>query len=65
MRAVDSERRREPPVIHEPSVKVIRVGWFAFEGFGRPWEGSVQRGGGWLCKGRAFTRRGAQWKALA
>lgn len=40
-------------------ITVIRVGWFAFEGFGRPFEGWRER----RCIGRAFTRRGARRKA--
>lgn len=55
------------PNIHlhgEPNIKVIRVGWFAFEGFGRPWEAWQQvRGLHWRVVGRAFTLRGAQRKA--
>ena len=45
-------------------ISVIRVGWIAFEGIGRPFEGWVQRpDGGWMVCGRAFTRYGAKRKA--
>lgn len=48
------------------STRVIRVGWFAFEGFGRPYEGWKQHEDGrWQVAGRAFTRRGAERRALA
>lgn len=50
----------------EPAAKihVIRVGWLAFEGAGRPWEGWASPDGShWLCCGRALTRHGAARKA--
>lgn len=50
------------------AVKVTRAGWFNFEGFGRPFEGwadSSGRGHDWRSAGRAFTRAGANRKAVS
>lgn len=44
------------------SLKVTRCGWFAFEGFGRPFE-AWTNAGGWMSHGRAFTYQGAKRKA--
>lgn len=48
------------------AISVIRVGWFGFEGFGRPYEGWVKPDGHdrFLSVGRTFTRRGAAAKAF-
>lgn len=46
------------------NTKVTFCGWFAFEGFGRPFEAwSYREGHGWQAHGRAFTYRGARRKA--
>lgn len=49
----------------DPRDKVTHCGWFAFEGFGRPFEGWTRETpqSGYTSVGRAFTYRGAQKKA--
>lgn len=60
-----------------PGWKVIGVGWWSFEGFGRPFEawlyfgpprGYIPENGtypsSWRSLGRAFTRKGARRRAM-
>ncbi len=45
-------------------IKVIRCGWLAFEGFGRPFEAWTKTSfGSWRTRGRSFTYMGARRKA--
>lgn len=44
-------------------IKVTHCGWFAFEGFGRPFEAWTNQQGGWRSHGRALTYRRARRKA--
>ena len=68
VRIVDADQQPYPPPARGDTVDVTvtRCGFFAFEGFGRPWEGWVLRPPATSHRtvGRAFTRRGAIRKAL-
>lgn len=50
------------PIAHRRP-KAIFVGWFSFEGFGRPFEAWAIQNGTHATQGRCFTFRGALRKA--